>query len=187
MATSSSVRSKRTEQRRAAAEAAMTNTNSSQRTIDLIGEEAYNAMTERIDKILREHSHEPCVTLSLTCGPDTEEGAKELHSILPGTPIQLTLCNEGGVDTVDVYNNGLRIGRFALLEAMTIYEIMKNNVLRAAFVAEQNCYGIQDSLQLAIIVFYEPKTKTKPSLTQLFSHKKQKTASNSGSIEICEN
>lgn len=182
-----SIKAKRQAQMYKRAASAMKDDNPDQKTIDLIGEEAYKAMTERIDKILRIHSHEPCITLNLTCGPDTREGSTELHTILPGTPLQLNMCKEGGVETVDIYNNGSRIGRLALLEAMTIKEIMKKNTIRAAYVAEQNCYGIEDSLQMAIIVFYEPKTKTKPTFTQAFTDFKEKRPKDIGIIDICEN
>ena len=40
------------------------------RTVDLIGEKAYHDMTDRIDRILREHCHQQCLTLEMTCGPD---------------------------------------------------------------------------------------------------------------------
>lgn len=130
------------------------------RTIDLIGEEEYHKMTERIDSLLRRHGHQPCLTLNLTCGPDTDEGADELHHILPGMPLRLNLCSEGGVQWVDVYYNGARIGRLALLESMTLRDAMRHNHIRGAYVAEQNCFGIEDSHMLAIIVFYEPKHDT---------------------------
>lgn len=45
----------------------------------------------------------------------------------------------------------------ALLDALEISEIMENNHIRGAYVSEQNCYGIEDSHQIGIILFYEPK------------------------------
>ena len=126
-------------------------------TIDLIGEEEFQRMTERVNLILRRHGHQPCIRLNLTCGPDTPAGADELHHILPGMPLQLTLCSEGGVDWIDVYFNGPRIGRLALMESMILRDAMRSNYVRGAYVAEQNCFGIEDSHLLSIIVFLEKK------------------------------
>lgn len=126
-------------------------------TIDLIGEEEFHRMTERVDLILKRHGHQPCMRLNLTCGPDTPAGADELHHILPGMPLRLTLCTEGGVNWIDVYFNGPRIGRLALMESMILRDAMRSNYVRGAYVAEQNCFGIEDSHLLSIIVFLEKK------------------------------
>jgi hypothetical protein len=127
------------------------------RTIDLIGEEAYHDMTARIERIIELHGHQACQTFTLTCGPDSADGSRELHRILPGCQLRLCACREDGVDWIDVYCNGARIGRMALLDALEISEIMENNHIRGAYVSEQNCYGIEDSHQIGIILFYEPK------------------------------
>lgn len=126
-------------------------------TIDLIGEEEFHRMTERVDHIRKRHGHQPCMRLNLTCGPDTTAGADELHHILPGMPLRLTLCTEGGVNWIDVYFNGPRIGRLALMESMILRDAMRSNYVRGAYVAEQNCFGIEDSHLLSIIVFLEKK------------------------------
>ena len=86
-------------------------------TIDLIGEQAYRDMTARIDGILERHGHQPCLTLNLSCGPDTDKGSDELHTLLPGEPVEIVPCGEGGVEWYDVYFNGARVGRFVLAEA----------------------------------------------------------------------
>lgn len=129
------------------------------RTVDLIGEKAYNDMTARIDNILREHCHQQCMTLEMTCGPDNRGCAEELHKLLPGDELCLEPCREGGVEWVDIYSNGLRVGRLALLEAGAVRDAMKSNHIRGVYVAEQNCYGIEDSHKISIILFYEPKEK----------------------------
>ncbi|MDE5644570.1 MAG: hypothetical protein K2I45_02890 [Muribaculaceae bacterium] len=132
---------------------------SESRTIDLIGEDAYHDMTARIERIIELHGHQACQTFALTCGPDTAEGSRELHRILPGCPLRLCMCREDGVDWIDVYCNGARIGRMALLDACEITDIMTTNHIRGAYVSEQNCYGVEDSHQIGIIIFYEPKEK----------------------------
>lgn len=167
---------------------ALKETTGDRRTIDLIGEEAYHDMTRRIEEILERHSHQNCINLTLTCGPDTVDGAHELHSLLPGYPIKLVNCSEGGVETVDVYYNGCRVGRFALLDAMTIRRLMSRNHIRGAYVAEQNCYGIINSHQLAIIIFYEPIEKVDTLATAkslIFRHRD--TKNNTKASDFCQN
>ncbi len=129
------------------------------RTVDLIGEKAYHDMTDRIDRILREHCHQQCLTLEMTCGPDNRCCAEELHKLLPGDELCLEPCRESGVEWIDVYSNGMRIGRLALLEAGAVRDTMKSNHIRGVYVAEQNCYGIEDSHKISLIMFYEPKEK----------------------------
>lgn len=129
------------------------------RTIELIGHKAYEEMTDRINKIMHRHGSQNSATVSLTCGPDTLDGAHELHRLLPGQPLKLVNCRAEGVDTIDVYFNGVRIGRLALDEADTILSIMRDNSITAAYVAEQNCFGRIGSHQMDIIVFYEPRKR----------------------------
>lgn len=129
------------------------------RTIELIGEEAYEKMTKQIDKVLRRHSGQPCVTINLTCGPDTIQGADELHSLLPGMELQLVKCGEAGTECIDVYHNGKRIGRLALAEATIVKDILERERVCGTYVAEQNCYGLDENLQLSIIVFYKARSK----------------------------
>lgn len=129
------------------------------RTIDLIGHKAYVEMTERINRIMHRHGSQNSATVSLTCGPDTLDGAHELHRLLPGQPLKLVSCRAEGVDTIDIYFNGVRIGRLALEEAETILTIMRENSITAAYVAEQNCFGRIGSHQMDIIVFYEPRKR----------------------------
>ena len=184
--TAASVKMQRGGSHRRQAESTM-QLSSEQSTIDLIGEKTYKEMTERIDEILQKHSHQQCMTLNLTCGPDTKEGAAELHSLLPGTELQLNQCTEGGVDWIDVYAAGARIGRLALLEASSVREISKTNYIRGAYVAEQNCYGIENSHRMALIVFYESKSLTRSTIGELFSRRRPSSLANPGKTGICEN
>lgn len=131
------------------------------RTIELIGEAAYNEMTRRIDTIASRHADQMNVTVGLTCGPDTFDGAHELHRLLPGQPVKLVACRAEGVDTIDVYFNGVRIGRLALNEANDINSLLKHNKIAGAYVAEQNCFGKIGSHQMDLIIFYEPRNNEK--------------------------
>lgn len=149
---------------RAHDDAADTVTTAEKRTIDLIGEKAYCEMTERIDALLLRHKGQLCESIPLTCGPGTQAAADELHSLLPGMPLELTLCSEAGVAMIDVYSNGERIGRFALESAAIVRNLMQGNSLKGAYVAEQNCFGIEGSHQLAVIIFYEPKVEKRTGL-----------------------
>lgn len=163
----------RLRRRRAAdAYAAATAETGEQRTIDLIGREAYAAMTSRIDALLARHSGQSCASFELTCGPNSREGADELHSLLPGMPVELNFCYESGVRLVDVFSSGNRVGRLALAEANALRNIVDDNIATGAYVAEQNCYGIEDSHRMAIIVFYKPRSQRAlrlPGIRQAFT------------------
>lgn len=161
------------------------------RTIDLIGEEAYAEMTQRIDRVLRDHCHHPCITLELTCGPDSRNGNELLHKTLPGDPLTLNPCTEMGVEWVDVYSNGVRIGRLALEEAEEYGRIIRKAHVCGAYVAEQNCYGIEDSHRMSIIVFYEPseiKSLRMPgAIRKERATEKGKTYMQAPGFGLCEN
>lgn len=139
--------------------------NEVRKTIELIGEDAFRKMSERIDEILRSNAGRQALTLDLTCGPDTPEGAETLHTLLPGTSLQLVSCQENGVDMIDIYTDGRRIGRLALSEVETLRSIMKENSLRTAYVAEQNCYGIENSHTMSIVIYYEPRNECKTHIS----------------------
>lgn len=129
------------------------------KTIDLIGEKAYRDMNRRIDEIMQRHAAQRSLTLSLTCGPDNAYCARELHHLLPGEELNLLLCSEGGVEWVDAYHNGARIGRLTLIDSQEIRNRMNSHHVTGVYVAEQNCYEIEESYDLRLIMFYEPARK----------------------------
>ncbi|MDE6006799.1 MAG: hypothetical protein K2G67_04525 [Muribaculaceae bacterium] len=151
------------------------------RTIKLIGERAYKEMTQRIDVIMNRHSDDRNRTISLTCGPDTFDGAHELHGLLPGQALKLVSCRSEGVDTIDVYFNGVRIGRLALNEVQSINSLLTSNKIVGAYVAEQNCFRKIGSHQMDIIIFYKPRKVEKKeshilkSGLEIFKNKKEAT------------
>lgn len=155
-----------------------------ERTIALIGQEEFNKMSKRIEDILKKHKDQKCLCLTLTCGPNTKEGDNELHHVLPGEEIRLVLCMEEGVDSIDAYHNGIRIGRFTLIESFIIHKLMKNNHIRGVYVGQQNCYCIEESQDIRLIVFYEPDGEThKPLITDnIFSNIKGKE-----NFDFCDN
>lgn len=154
------------------------------RTIELIGETAYRNMNERIEKIMCRHSSHRCLSLNMTCGPDTKDGSTELHHILPGEEVKLILCSERGLKSVDVYHNGIRIGRLTLLESQSIRNILTSNHIRGAYVAEQNCYEI-DALDLRLIIFYEQKNNSLGKKTE--NYKFEQALKLNNNLEICQN
>lgn len=137
------------------------------RTIELIGISEYQAMNDRINTILQKHGMQKSISLRLTCGPDTKKGSNELHTLLPGHEIQMVVCWESGISYIDAYHNGSRIGRFALSESYAIHRIMRKGHLLGAYVAEQNCYEIESSQDLHIILFYE--TSDSPAIIKKFN------------------
>lgn len=158
------------------------------RTIDLIGREAYRAMTERIDGILRKHAHHPCLSLDLTCAPTDRDGADELHRLLPGAELHLLTCNQGGVGWIDVYSNGLRVGRLALLEADAVGKILRCNHVCGVYVSEQNCFGIEDSHRLSLIIFYEDKqAEERQSIPAPSKSRSSDTALHPAPVDFCKN
>ncbi|MDE7181273.1 MAG: hypothetical protein K2N88_08775 [Muribaculaceae bacterium] len=129
------------------------------KTIELIGFDAYIDMKERIEAIGKRHGSERSQIISLTCGPDTFDGAHELHRLLPGQPVKLVNCRVDGVEMIDVFYNGSRVGRLAFNDAVAVTKIMADNRITGAYVAEQNCYGCISSHQMDLILFYAPKQK----------------------------
>ena len=158
-----------------------------ERTIELIGEEEFREMSRRIDSIMRRHAGHHGVTLQLTCGPDTKAGADNLHSILPGSPLHLVLCREGGVEWIDVYHCGDRIGRLALNEAALVMQLIKSNEIKAVYVAEQNCYGIEGSHKMIIIIFYVHQQDMDKSRAQSDAKRRLARCDGTRFLEICQN
>lgn len=157
---------------------------SKEKTIDLIGKEEYEKMNRRIDTILAKHASQKSICLNITCGPDTNDGSIELHKLLPGHEVQLVLCAEEGLFCVDLYHSGARIGRFTLIESLALRQLMKSNHIRGAYVAEQNCYGIETSQDIKIILFYESieEIEVKTNIHKTVAKKGDKI-----SLDFCEN
>ena len=157
------------------------------RTIDLIGEEAYDRMTEQIGKVLKRHESHCCTIVNLTCGPDSREGSEELHSLLPGVELNLVACSQEGLDCIDIYHNGARIGRLLLDDADQLFDIMKSSRITGTYVAEQNCYGIETSHQMCIIVFYKPAEKPANILKELKEAARRYAQKCATVTNICQN
>lgn len=158
-----------------------------QHTIELIGEDAFKRMSARIDEILQNNAGRQSVTLDLTCGPDTAEGAETLHELLPGTELMMVSCRETGVEWIDIYAHGRRIGRLTLSEAETVKNIMQNNLIKKAYVAEQNCFGIEDSYQMSIILYFEPRLADDCMPHQNHAQQNMKSKGDNAAINICLN
>lgn len=125
----------------------------------LIGEEAYREMNRRVESLLGKHKADECISVNLTCGPDNEQEAAELHHLLPGEPVNLSRCSSGGMDCIDVYSRGFRIGRLVLKDADDAIEVMNKSSVTGAYVAEQNCYGESSEIALRIVIFHSPERK----------------------------
>lgn len=157
------------------------------RTIELIGKEEYSKMTARIEDVIDRHRGQNCTTVSLTCGPDTFDGAHELHRLLPGQPLNLVSCSAGGVDTIDVYFNGARIGRLALADEEKVRDILNGSRMTGAYVAEQNCYGLIGSHRMELIIFTEPLER-RSRLSKAYTHALRMLATRRPVTEnICQN
>lgn len=120
----------------------------------LIGNEAYDNMTKVVDGILKHHRFDRSVTVMLTSGPENSEAAAELHRLLPGDSLCLRRTTDKGLDMINVYSKGLRIGRLMLGDADAVSAVMDSAVLTGCYVAEQNSYGDCDTSSVGIIVFH---------------------------------
>lgn len=123
----------------------------------LIGDEAYERMEENVRGILSGHRADRSINVSLSTGPDTPQGEQEFHSLLPGDPLWLRRSSEEGVDVVDVYSGGYRIGRLMLEAAQRVISIMDKDVITGSYVSEQNSYGDCDTSSLGIVIFHTPR------------------------------
>lgn len=124
----------------------------------LIGDDAYERMAGAVDRLLVRHKADKCVSVVLTSGPDGPGAANELHHLLPGDPLCLRRSPETGIDTVDVYADGYRIGRLLLGDADQVLAVMETAVITGVYVAEQNCYSDCQGTDLRLIVFFTPRT-----------------------------
>ena len=123
-------------------------------TRQLIGNEAYDRMTNIVDGILRHHRLDRSVSVRLTAGPDSEEAAKEFHRLLPGDPLTLRRASENDCEFINVYSRGLRIGRLMLGEAEVVSHVLASTVMTGCYVCEQQSYGDCDSMIMGIVVFH---------------------------------
>lgn len=128
-------------------------------TRSLIGDEAYEEMTRRVDTLLSIHRCDESVAVCLTSGPDNRPEADELHHLLPGEPVKLTRNDENGVECVDVYSRGFRIGRLMLADAEIAIEVMRDSMITGVYVAEQNCYGDCEDIAMRLVIFHCPERR----------------------------
>lgn len=131
-------------------------------TQKLIGEKQYQEMVKTVDRIRDKHRADQCVVVSITAGPNTKSASRELHHLLPGQTLNLQKVSLSGMDCVDVYSNGQRVGRLMLGDADIVIKLMKSSSLTGVYVAEQNCYGDNNLLSLRIIVFHSPARRPVP-------------------------
>lgn len=127
------------------------------RTRALIGDEAFEMMSRRVDRILAMHADDRCVAVGLTSGGGSGEAVAALHALLPGDRLELCRNIESGFPMIDVYSSGFRVGRLLLGDAETVLTVMCRSKVTGVYVAEQNCYGDAPGLSLKIIVFFRPQ------------------------------
>lgn len=125
-------------------------------TVRLIGRDNYLKMTDRVDTILRVHSEDRFVAVRLSCGPESEEGKRTLHKLLPGDELKMVSSPVNGVNRVVFFFGGICIGAVMLVEAELLMEIVNAHRSTGIYVAEQNCYDLDGVVDLGIILFYNP-------------------------------
>lgn len=125
-----------------------------QSTRRLLGDNLYDAMVKSVDEVLQRHAFDRSMTVSLTCGPDTETGSKVLHGLLPGDPLYMQPREEDGMAVVDVYAEGKLVGHLMLDAAREVLELIEGSCVTGVYVSEQNCYGSSDIVSLKLIIFY---------------------------------
>ncbi len=132
-------------------------TESELHTRALIGDDNFERMRDTVENLLQRHVADKCINVELTSGADSEEGARRLHSLLPGDPLTLRKNTESGLELVDVYSDGYRVGRLLLGDADKAIDVMKNSSLTGVYVAEQNCFGDCSYVDLRLILFFTPR------------------------------
>ncbi|MCM1291130.1 MAG: hypothetical protein NC201_02740 [Prevotella sp.] len=133
--------------------------NIDQNTQEILGHSAYVTMTERVAEIMRRHSKDRCIAVSLTSGVADGKGADELHHLLPGDPLYIKPAQDDGIDAVGVYSGGYKIGDLLLLDAEAVLEVLRTSTITGTYVCEQNCYEYYDKVALKIILFFTTADK----------------------------
>lgn len=123
----------------------------------ILSDETYLQMTQRIDEILHRHRLDKSVTVHLSKGPDNEDGAAELHSLLPGDPLWLCRTIRDSLDVIDVYSGGYRIGTLTMSQARAVLDVMESAVVTGSYVSAQNCYGECSKVDLDLILFHSSR------------------------------
>lgn len=130
-------------------------------TEELIGHDAYVAMLDRVDRVLARHRNDGCLCLNLTSTVSDNEGAKELHHVLPGEPLELSRYIDGGMECVGVYSRGLKIGSLMLEDAALFLHTAGSRAITGIYVARQDCYEDYSRLDLGIVVYYKAVENTR--------------------------
>lgn len=123
-------------------------------TRKLIGDSAYEKMVKRVDRVLSRHSSDRCMSVPMTCGPESKRGWSELNSLLPGDPLWLRQSMDAAHPCVEIYSGGYRIGKILDDDAVSIIPVIHSHELTGAYVAEQNSYGDSDVASMRIILFF---------------------------------
>ena len=123
----------------------------------LIGDDTFETMKFTVENILKRHKDDNGVTISLTSGCESAHASSVLHSLLPGDELSLVKNEECGLEMIDVYAAGYRVGRLLLGDADIALSVMRDNTLTGAYVAEQNCYGDCNIVDMKIILFFSPR------------------------------
>lgn len=118
---------------------------------------SHEDITQKVNHLITRHKADKCITVALTSGAASREASLRLHSLLPGDPLCLRRNVEGGLELVDVYSDGYRVGRLLLGDAENAFKVMRDSIMTGAYVAEQNCYGDPSSVDLKIILFFTPR------------------------------
>lgn len=147
---------------------------SEQSTRRLLGDSVYDAMVRSVDEVLRRHAFDHSMTVSLTCGPDTETGSKVLHGLLPGDPLYMQPREDDGMMVVDVYAKGKLVGHLMLDDAREALELIEGSRVTGVYVSEQNCYGASDIVSLKLIIFYLPDHAQESAVRRMAEHEEYK-------------
>ena len=123
----------------------------------LIGDEIFETMKVTVSNLLEHHKADKSLTISLTSGCESRQAARVLHSLLPGDELCLRRNVECGLELVDVYAAGFRIGRLVLGDAERAFNIMRRSEVTGVYVAEQNCYGECSGVDMKIILFFSSR------------------------------
>ncbi len=133
-------------------------------TAMLIGQESYDAMVKRVDELTARHSHDRCVLFRMTASCCNDISSHVLHMLLPGDRLILQKYRIGDMDCVAVYSRGVQTGSLMLDDAETYLSLAVTRRVTGAYVARQNCYQRPQSLDIELIVYYNPSASRRQNI-----------------------
>lgn len=125
------------------------------KTVTKPAEEEFSVPAD-LSALLGRHIADDCLTVSLTAGPTSKLGRRELLRLKPGTPLRLDRSDFAGIERVMVYSGGMLIGELLLTDAECVAQVMGGSKILGTYVAENNS-DESGKVDLRIAIFHRPE------------------------------